>query len=57
VRLKSQQQSATGEGAARGGERCPHLDRVMTVVIDQREGAATRQADLAVTLEAAIDTR
>jgi hypothetical protein len=35
MRLKSQQQATTGESTARGGERRPHLDRVMTVVVDQ----------------------
>jgi hypothetical protein len=55
VRLEGQHQAPAGEGAARGGQRRRHFDRVVAVVIDQREAAAGRQGHLAIALEAAAD--
>ena len=56
MRLESQHQSATGEGAARCRQRCRHFHRVMAIVIDQCEVAAGRAGYFAVTLEAPTDT-
>ena len=57
VRLERQHQAPAREGAARGGERRRHLDRVVAVVVDQREAAAAvpRAGMLAVALEAPAD--
>ena len=55
VRLEGQHQAAAGEGAARGGQRGRHLDRVVAVVLDQRELAAAvrrRHRHVAIALEA-----
>ncbi len=56
MRLESQHQAAAGEGTAGSGQRGGHFDRVMAVVVDQREAATGRQGDFAITLEAAADT-
>ena len=55
VRLESQHQAAAGEGAARCGQRCRHFRRMMAVVVDQSEAAASRADDLAIALEASTD--
>ena len=55
VRLESQDQAASREGTAGSGQRGGHFDRVVAVVIDQREAATARQGHLAITLEAATD--
>ena len=55
MRLEREHEPAAGKAAARGGDRRRHLDRVVAVVVDQRERAAVRQRDVAVALEAAAD--
>ena len=56
VRLEGEHDAPAREGAARGGERRRHLDRVVAVVVDQREAAAAvARRQLAVALEAAAD--
>ena len=56
VRLEREHEAPAREGAARGRERRRHLDRVMAVVVDQREAAAAVAGRLlAVALEAAAD--
>ncbi len=55
VRLESQHQAASREGTPGSGQRGGHFDRVMTVVVDQREAAAARQGHFAIALEAAAD--
>ena len=56
MRLEGEHEAAAREGAARRGERRRHLDRVVAVVVDQREAAAAvRSGMLAVALEAAAD--
>ncbi len=55
VRLERQHQAAAGEGAARGRQRGGNLDRVMAVVLDHRELAATVRGphrNIAIALEA-----
>ena len=56
MRLEGEHEAPAREGAARGRERRRHLDRVVAVVVDQREAAgAVRAGMLAVALEAAAD--
>ena len=55
VRLEGEHQAPAGKGAARRRERRRHLGRVVAVVVDQREGAAARERDVAVALEAPAD--
>ncbi|SOY49839.1 hypothetical protein CBM2585_A160381 [Cupriavidus taiwanensis] len=56
VRLERQHQAASGERAARRGQRRGHFHRVMAVVVHQREGAgAVGRSHLAVALEAAAN--
>jgi hypothetical protein len=57
VRLEGQHQPPAREGAARSGQRGGHLDRVVAVVVDQRDRPAVGgRHRLAITLEAAPDT-
>ncbi len=56
VRLESQHQTAPREGAAGGGHGGGHFDRVVAIIIDQRETATSRQCHFAIALEAAVDT-
>ena len=44
MRLEREHDAPAGEGAARGGERRRHLDRVVAVVVDQREAAAVARS-------------
>ena len=57
MRLERDHDAAAGIGGARRGQRRLHLDRMVAVVVDQREAAAVprRHRDLAVALEPPAD--